>query len=270
MEFTGAGNTQRTGLDVKYNREHLVTFALVFGFLAIWEYCARAGKISALIFPAPTFIIQSFFTDLVHGVYTKDTLISLSRMFTGIIIGGGTGLVLGLIMGWSKPVRKTLDPIISALLPIPKLTLLPMALIIFGLGETSRTVMVSISAFFPMLINAMVGVAQINPTYYEVIENYGASRFDVFRKVVLPGSLPFVLSGCRLSFQAALMITIGVEMMWGNNGLGSVLWLAWETMRMTNLYAVLIIISTIGVGFNWLLGYLQVVLLPWHHENRPA
>jgi ABC-type nitrate/sulfonate/bicarbonate transport system permease component len=66
------------------------------------------------------------------------------------------------------------------------------------------------------------------------------------------------------------MITVGVEMMWGNDGLGSVLWLAWETMRMTNLYAVLIIISIIGVGFNWLLEYLQAVLLPWHHENRPS
>ena len=256
--------------NAKYTREHLITFGLVFGFLAIWEFCARTGKISALIFPPPTVIIQSFFIDLVHGVYTKDTLISLSRMFIGIVIGGGIGLILGLIMGWSKPVRKTIDPIISALLPIPKLTLLPMALIIFGLGETSRTVMVSISAFFPMLINAMVGVVQINPTYYEVVENYGASRFDVFRKVVLPGSLPLVLSGFRLSFQAALMITVGVEMMWGNTGLGSVLWLAWETMRMTNMYAVLIIISIIGVGFNRLLEYLQGVLLPWHHENRPS
>jgi len=255
---------------VRHTREHLITLALVLGFLGIWEFCARTGKISALIFPPPTVIVQSFFVDLIHGVYTKDTLISLSRMFIGIIIGGGIGLILGLIMGWSKPVRTVLDPIISALLPIPKLTLLPMALIIFGLGETSRTVMVSISAFFPMLVNAMVGVVQINPTYYEVVENYGASHFDVFRKVVLPGSMPLVLSGFRLSFQAALMVTVGIEMMWGNSGLGAVLWLAWETMRMTSLYSVLIIISVIGVGFNWLLEYLQVILLPWHHENRPS
>jgi len=256
--------------NLKYLREHLITIALVLGFLGIWEYFSRSGKISTLIFPPPTYILQSFFRDLAHGVYTKDTLISLSRMFTGIVIGGSIGLVLGLIMGWVKPIRVILDPVISALLPIPKQTLLPLALIIFGLGETPRTVMVSIGVFFPMVINSIAGVMQIDPTYYEVAESYGASRFDIFRKVVLPGSLPFVLGGFRLSFQAALMITVGIEMLWGNSGLGAVLWLAWETMRMTNMYGVLIIIATIGVGFNWLLGYLQVVLLPWHHENRPT
>jgi NitT/TauT family transport system permease protein len=254
----------------QFKKEHLITIALVLSFLALWEVSVRTGNLSALVFPAPTVILKTFAVDLVHGVYTKDTLISLSRMFVGIVIGGGSGLILGLIMGWSKPVRATLDPIISALLPIPKLTLLPMAIIIFGLGEGSRTAMVSISAFFPMLINTMVGVAQINPTYYEVVENYGASWFDTFRRVVLPGSMPFVLSGFRLSFQGALMITVGVEMVWGNNGLGSVLWLAWETMRMTSMYSVLIIISIIGVGFNALLEYAQKLLLPWHHENRAS
>ena len=145
-----------------------------------------------------------------------------------------------------------------------------MMLIIFGLGESSRTAMVSIGAFFPMLINTMGGVLQINPTHYEVVENLGGSKWDVFRKVVLPGSLPFVMSGARLSLISSLTVAIGVEMVFGNNGLGSVLWLAWETMRMVDLYSVILIVSIMGIGITLVLGWTQKVLIPWHHDNRPT
>jgi ABC-type nitrate/sulfonate/bicarbonate transport system permease component len=248
----------------------LITLGLVSGFLLIWEWLARLGIISSIIFPAPSFILRTFIVSFVNGLFTKDLLISLSRIFSGFLIGGGSGLVVGLIMGWSRTTRKILDPIVAALHPVPKFALLPMVLIIFGLGETSRTVMVSIGAFFPMLVNTMTGVLQINPTYYEVVENYGATKLDIFRKVVLPGSLPYVITGARLSIKSAMTITIGVEMVFGNAGLGSILWLAWETMRLVYMYAALMIISIIGVGSVLLLDASKKVLIPWHHENRPS
>jgi ABC-type nitrate/sulfonate/bicarbonate transport system permease component len=277
LELAGTGSTpgitdslmrNKSDKNPKQLRERLITVGIVVSFLGVWEILSRLRLISVVVFPAPSLIVKSLAVDLVKGVYTKDILISISRMLSGILFGGSSGLILGLIMGWSKKVRRILDPIIAMLHPIPKMTLLPMALIIFGLGETSRVVMVSISAFFPMLVNTMVGVRQINPTYYEVVENYGSSTLDTFRKVVLPGSLPFIMSGFRLSFKSALTTTIGIEMVFGNTGLGSFLWLAWETMRMWNLYAVIIIIAIIGAGTTWALEVLKKYLLPWHHENR--
>jgi NitT/TauT family transport system permease protein len=252
------------------NRERLITFCLVAGFLSIWELLARLGKISPIIFPAPTIILRTFVNGFVNGIFTKDLVVSFSRIFSGFFFGGGTGLVLGLIMGWNPTTRKILDPIVAALHPVPKFAMLPMILIIFGLGETSRTVMVSIAAFFPMLVSTMSGVLQINPTYYEVVENYGASNLDIFRKVVLPGSLPYIMTGARLSLKSSLTITIGVEMVFGNNGLGSILWLAWETMRLTYMYSVILIVSIIGVGSVWLIETSKKFLLPWHQENRPS
>lgn len=252
------------------NRERLITLCLIAGCLSIWELLARLGKISPIIFPAPTIILRTFVFGFVNGLFTKDLVISLTRIFSGFLIGGGAGLIVGLMMGWSPTTRKILDPIVAALHPVPKFALLPMILIIFGLGEISRTAMVSIAAFFPMLVSTMTGVIQINPTYYEVVENYGASNLDIFRKVVLPGSLPYVMTGARLSLKSALTITIGVEMVFGNNGLGSILWLAWETMRLTYMYSVILIISIIGVGSVLLLETSKKYLLPWHHENRPS
>ncbi len=252
------------------NRERLITLGLVVAFLAFWEGIARAGMASPLIFPAPSKIFISFFVSLEKGKFTQDTLLSLFRILSGFLVGGGAGLILGLILGWSRRVRRIIDPIVAALHPIPKLALLPMVLIFFGLGEISRTVMVSISAFFPMLINTMVGVVQINPTYYEVVENYGARRLDIFRLVVLPGSLPFVMSGARLSLKSALTTTIAVEMVFGHNGLGSLLWLAWETMRMTDLYSAIFIVAFIGICLTLTLEWSKRFLIPWHHENRPS
>jgi ABC-type nitrate/sulfonate/bicarbonate transport system, permease component len=248
--------------------ERLITAAIVIVFFGTWEMLSRLGKISVVIFPAPSKIFVELILDTIHGVYTKNLLISMGRMFSGLLAGGSVGLIFGLFMGWSPSFRRILDPIVAALHPIPKMTLLPMALIIFGLGEASRVVMISISAFFPMLINTMVGVRQINPNYYEVMENYGANVIQTFQRVVLPGSLPYIMSGIRLSFQSALITTIGIEMIFGNTGLGSALWLSWETMKMWNLYGIIVIISIIGTGTTAIIELLKKYLLPWHHENR--
>jgi NitT/TauT family transport system permease protein len=246
----------------------MLSLILVAIALGIWESLARAEKLSKIIFPAPTLILQSLWKGILGGEFTEDFQISATRIVLGFLIGGGSGLILGMLMGWSRRLRGIFDPIIAALHPIPKFALLPMIIIFFGIGEASRIAMVSIGTFFPMVVNAMTGVMQINPIYYEVVENYGASRFDVFRKVVLPGSLPFALSGARLSLRSALTITIGIEMVFGNTGLGSKLWLAWETMRMTNMYSILLIIAIIGVVMLGFLDWIKKHLTPWHQENR--
>ncbi|HTX90977.1 MAG TPA: ABC transporter permease [Anaerolineales bacterium] len=252
----------------KHTRERLVTTGLVVLFLGVWELLARTGKLSFVIFPAPSKILIYFVISLAKGKFTQATVISLSRMFFGFLIGGGSGMILGLILGWSRRLRRILDPIVAALHPIPKLALLPMMLVLLGIGESSRIAMVSISAFFPMLINTIAGVLQINPTYYEVLENCGANKLDIFRKVILPGSLPLVMTGARLSLKSALTTTIGVEMVFGSTGLGAALWLAWETMRITDLYSTLLIVGIIGICTTLLIEGSRRFLIPWHYESH--
>jgi ABC-type nitrate/sulfonate/bicarbonate transport system permease component len=252
----------------KTQRERMLTISAVVILLISWEISARAGVISAIIFPAPTLILETLFTGIFSGRYTTDMYYTITRIMGGFFIGGGSGLILGMIMGWSPPIRKALDPIVAALHPLPKFSLLPMVILIFGIGESSRIAMVTLASFFPMLITTMTGVMQINPAYYEVVNNYGGNTFDEFRKVVLPGSLPFIMSGARLSLRSSLTITIGVEMIFSNTGLGSLLWLAWETMRLTHMWSVLIMISILGVSFTWLLNISKEKLTPWHQERR--
>ena len=114
-----------------------------------------------------------------------------------------------------------------------------------------------------MLINTMAGIREIDPIYFQVAENYGASRLKVLTRVVLPGSLPMVLGGLRLAANLTLLITISAEIVMADVGLGSLVWLAWETLRVELLYATLIVISVLGITITSGLRHLQESLAPW-------
>jgi NitT/TauT family transport system permease protein len=236
--------------------------------LLLWEIGGRLGAISTLFFPAPTIIARSLMDMIASGELWVDLRATLLRLGLGLSIGGGLGLLLGLLMGWSKRLRVVVDPFVAAVHPIPKITILPLIMIVLGIGESSKIALVAIATFFPMLINTMAGVRQIRPIHFEVAENYGASQHHVMTHVVLPGSLPLILTGARLALNTALVLTIAVELLTAQEGLGATVWLAWETLRTEELYAVLLVIALLGIGFNWGLQYLTGRMVPWEAERQ--
>lgn len=248
------------------NLEQQLPVVIAIAVLAIWEWRARAGSISTLFFPAPSTVFQTFSRLLTSGELATHLGATLLRLFVGFLLGSLPGLILGLAMGWSRRLRAVIDPFVAALHPIPKISLLPLIIIIFGIGETSKIVAVAVGSFFPMVINCMAGVLQISPTYFDVAKNYGAGPLQVFKRVILPGSLPLVLTGARISLNIALLITISVELVAARKGLGAVIWLAWQTLRTEELYASLIVISALGIGFNLFLQRLKSRLVPWHED----
>jgi len=248
------------------NLEQQLPVAIIVAVLALWEWRARSGSISTLFFPAPSTIIQTFARLLASGELAIQLGATLSRLLLGFALGSAPGLIFGLTMGWSRRLRAVIDPFVAALHPIPKISLLPLIIIIFGIGETSKIVAVAVGSFFPMVINCMAGVLQISLTYFDVAKNYGAGPLQVFKRVILPGSLPLVLTGARISLNIALLITISVELVAAQKGLGAVIWLAWQTLRTEELYASLIVISALGIGFNLFLQRLKLRLVPWHED----
>jgi NitT/TauT family transport system permease protein len=177
------------------------------------------------------------------------------------------GAALGLAMGSSQRLRSLLDPIVAALHPLPKIALLPLVMVVFGIGDWSKVFVIAVSAFFPLLVSAMAGVHQISPIHFEVARSCGASRAKVLTRVVLPGSLPMLVAGARLALNTALLLTMAVELVLTQNGLGSMIWMAWQTLRVEQLYAVLIVVSVLGFVFNTLLERLGARLAPWQGER---
>jgi NitT/TauT family transport system permease protein len=192
---------------------------------------------------------------------------SLERIGWGSLFGIVPGVTIGLAMGWSPRIRKVVDPFIAAIHPIPKVAIFPLIMIVFGIGEVSKIAAIAISAFFPMLINSMAGVRQLNPIYFEVAKNYGSNTWKTFTRIVLPGSLPMILTGARLAFNMALVITVSVEMLAATKGLGVLIWFAWETLRTQDLYAALIVIAAVGLALNFLLQEAAVYLTRWHSRS---
>lgn len=243
--------------------EKVIPILLTLLILSVWEALSDLGIISALFYPSPTRILLTFWQLLISGKLGANLEITLTRLGSGLILGMIPGVVLGFLMGWSRRLRVIIDPFIAALHPIPKTAIFPLVLIIFGIGESSKIFTIAIATFFPVLINSMAGVRQISPVYFEVANNYGATFSNRFMRVILPGSLPMVLVGIRIAFNNTLMITIALELLAARQGLGVLIWYAWETLRTQELYAILIAIALIGILANLLLQKITQAVVPW-------
>ena len=234
--------------------------------LIAWEAGVRAGILKALFFPAPTTIIRTLAKMIANGDLFVDLGATLSRLGQGLLLGSGVGLLVGLVMGWSRPLREVVDPFIAAAHPIPKISILPLVMIVFGIGEASKVVLVAIASFFPTMINTMAGVRQIHPIHFEVAGNFGAGLGKTFTRVLVPGSLPLILTGLRLALNTALVVTIAVELLTAREGLGATIWLAWETLRTEDLYVALLTTALLGISFNQALRFLAQRLIPWQEK----
>jgi ABC-type nitrate/sulfonate/bicarbonate transport system permease component len=245
----------------------LPPFLILLLFIGIWEVLARTGHISPLFFPAPSNILKTLWHMITSGDMGKNLASSLVRIGWGSLFGIVPGVIIGLAMGWSIRIRKIVDPFIAAIHPIPKIAIFPLIMIVFGIGDISKIAAIAVSAFFPMLINSMAGVRQLNPIYFEVAQNYGSTTWKTFTRIVFPGSLPMILTGARLAINMALVITVSVEMLAATQGLGVLIWFSWETLRTQDLYATLIIIAMVGLAFNFLLQEATVRLTRWHSRT---
>lgn len=245
-----------------------IRFALVWIVLLLaWELVIRAGWYSGLFLPAPSKIAASLGSMTADGTLVTHLTFTLTRIMGGLLVGATVGVLLGLLMGMSRRVRRLFDPIVAALHPIPRLAFFPLLIVLFGIGEVSKLAAVALGAFFPMLLNTVAGVRGMNPVHLELARSYGATRRQMFTLVLLPGSMPLMLTGLRLSANVAFHATIGVEMVGSRTGIGSLLWLSWQTFRIDQLFATLTVIATIGIGLATIIRWITLRGAPWMAER---
>lgn len=242
--------------------DRLIAAGIALFLFAWWETAARLGWIDGLLFPAPTKIAANFAVLWRKGL-AAEIGVTLTRFLGGVLLGGIPGILVGLCIGWLPRARRIADPFIAAIHPIPKLVLFPLFIVIFGLNEGAKIASVALTVFFPALINAATGAREISPLYFEVIRSYGGGRLASFRHVVLPGSLPMMLSGIRIASTLGLLVTIAIEFSVTTRGIGSIMWLALQTMRPEDLYVGVVTIALIGIGINAVIQAMLRRLAPW-------
>ncbi len=245
------------------DRDRILSIASPIGLLLIWEIAARTGLIDTRFFPAPSSILALLIQMLRSGELLTHTATSLVRLGWGIRVGGVPARVLGIVMGLNRTIRALVEPIVAATYPIPKSSILPLALLVFGLGEASKIFMVAIGVFFPVAINATTGVLEINKIYLDVGRNYKADRWNMFWTIALPGALPVIMTGFKLGIGIGLILIAIAEMIGAKSGLGYLIWSAWETFAVEQMYVGLFMIALIGFVLTVALNELERFIIPW-------
>lgn len=251
---------------IKHPRIILIVSGLLF-FLA-WESGIHLGWFSAFFFPAPSEIGKSFNDLLKNGQLWQHLSATFVRVGLGFACGALPGLLIGIFIGWSVKLRRYIDPIIAILHPIPKIAILPLVMVIFGIGEVSKLITIGLVVFFPVVINTMTAIRQIDYTYIDVARNLGASQWLIFTRILIPAGLPLTMAGIRLGLNSAFLITVAVELIATQEGMGALIWLAWQTFRIERLYVGLFTIALLGLGFNLALDLLTAAIMPWQGQDN--
>jgi ABC-type nitrate/sulfonate/bicarbonate transport system permease component len=260
--------TKRGGFKLSMgNRDRLISGASPIVLLIIWEILVRVGFLDARFFPAPSSIFETLMDLIRDGSLWSNTWATLQRLFWGFFLGGIPGLLLGIGMGLNRPLRAFVDPLISTTYPVPKSAIFPLILLIFGLGEGSKIVMVAIGVFYPVLINSTIGVLEINKIYLDVGRNFKASRWQTFRTIAFPGAVPHIMSGIKLGIGLGLMLIAIAEMIGAKSGLGYMIWNAWEILSVETMYVGLIVIALLGFILSMVLNEIERKLVPWKNSR---
>jgi ABC-type nitrate/sulfonate/bicarbonate transport system permease component len=239
---------------------------LVFAaIILLWEAGSRSGLISDIALPAPS---QAFaaFMDLVHtGMLWKHLGASLYRLVVGWTLGCLFGIAAGLLIGLFSPMRAALLPLVSALFPIPKIALLPLFIVWFGVGEGSKVATILFGTFFPMVIATCGGIDNVDRSLIRMGQSFGLSRLSIIRKIVIPGALPAILSGLRISASIAIVLLAAAEMIGADYGVGAYILMAGALFATDKLIAGVAILAVLGLTIGWLIGRAERFLLSWRN-----
>jgi NitT/TauT family transport system permease protein len=237
--------------------------------LGLWELSAQVRLIDTRFFPAPSSIFAVLgqmvqpSAQYAAGEVETHLGISLARIIIGFLIGTVPAIIIGLAMGLFSPVRAMIQPLIDATFPIPKVALLPLFIMIFGIGENSKYAIIATAVFYLVLINTVAGVRNIETIYLDVGKNFHASRLMMFTDIALPGALPMIVTGIKLGMGVALLVIVTAEFVGAKSGIGYLIWTSWQVFQVEKMYGGLIIIAVVGFVMAGLLSWLERVIVPW-------
>lgn len=237
-----------------------VVFAVLIAFA---EWGTRSGFISALTLPRPSDVLQTFQELYTSGLLFKHILPSLSRLIVGAAIGVTLGIWVGILIGLFSYIRSGMVPLIAAIFPIPKIALLPLFVIWFGIGEGSKYALIAFGTFTPTVVATYGAVDNVDRTLIRMGQSFGLNWFSIVRKIVIPGAMPGILSGLRISLAIAIILLVAAEMLGAEYGIGAYILEAGSLYDLERLFAGVIMLSVLGVLISTVIAFIERHLLDW-------
>jgi len=238
--------------------------ALVFILLiGLMEIGTRTGFISNLTLPRPSDVFKTFVGLWESGLLWKHLIPSLSRLAVGATIGVFFGIAIGILIGLFSLARAGLVPIIAAIFPIPKIALLPLFVIWFGIDEPSKYALIAFGTFTPTVVATYGAVDNVDRSLIRMGQSFSLSWFSIVTKIVLPGSMPGILSGLRVSLAIAIILLVAAEMLGAEYGIGAYILEAGSLYDLERLFVGVTILSILGVSVSTVIGFIERRMLSW-------
>ncbi|MGO4325825.1 ABC transporter permease subunit [Cupriavidus sp. 2TAF22] len=232
--------------------------------LVVWEFLSRAGYIEPQVLPAPSSVARTAWEMIRDGSLFVHLAYSLARAATGFAIGGAIGFGLGILVGFSRLAEAVLDRSVQMVRAIPFLALLPLVIVWFGVEESGKIFLVSLAVLFPIYINTVLGIRQVDPKLLEVGKVTGLSLGEQISKIVLPGAMPSILTGVRYALAVSWLALVIAETIATTKGIGFLAMDAREFLQTNVIVLTLLIYAAIGVLADSLARLLERRLLSWH------
>lgn len=244
-------------------RVPIASVLTLLGLIAFWQAMASLGWMSTAFASSPELIGRALWALIRSGELWGHLAASLQRLAIGWVIGTLAGLAVGVALGLFTLARSPGMAIVSALFPIPKIALVPLFIIWFGIGEGSKVITLAFGVFFPTVINTLAGVDGVPRNLIRMAQSFGVPYPQILAKIVLPGAMPAILSGFRITTSTAIILLVAAEMIGADKGIGAFVLQAGNLYDTDNLLAGIVVLSAIGLSVSWVLGRLERAWLRW-------
>jgi ABC-type nitrate/sulfonate/bicarbonate transport system permease component len=232
--------------------------------LAGWQLGSKFEIVHPVYIPRITVIFRALFEVIVSGELLDHYKVSLFRMFVGYGLSAISAIFCGLIIGHNRIVSHFTEPLIEFCRPTPVSAIIPIVILLLGIGNEMKIFIVAWASFWPILVNTIDGVRGVDRTLIDTAKTYGASSWELFKRVILPAASPYIVTGMRVSIAISLIVTVIAEMLAGNSGIGFFVLDAERTFRIPEMYAGVFSMAVVGYLVNRLFVLVESIVMGWH------
>lgn len=249
--------------------QQLFSFVIILiVILSLWQFVSATDIINPGLFPPPTEVLAAFIDMARSGQLVSDILISLSRILVGFVFGAVCGIAVGLLTGRIAFLADSLGQLIQILRPIPAIAMVPITLVWFGIGELSKYFLVYWGVFFPIWLNTHLGASNVEQKYIWAAQSLGASRKQLFYKIIFPASLPMIIAGMRTGIAIAFVCLVAAEMIGAFGGIGYRIFASHMVFRVDRMMVGIMVLGILGAVTDRAFAFLAGRVFPWYNIQR--
>lgn len=231
--------------------------------ILVWYLVRWSGLIDPGLLPPPHDVFAELWRRSFHGGFLVDIWMSVQRVLLGLLFGMILAIPIGFLIGWNRGVRRFVDPLINFFRALPPIALIPLAIVYLGIGEVAKVAILFYAAFFAGVIVMYEGMSQINPLFIRVARTLGATDWEIFSRVIVPLTVPHVLTAARVALGVAWATLVASELVAAQNGIGAVIQNASAFFNLTTIYTGIVTIGFLALVMDTLLRFASRYFLDW-------